>query len=487
MKKHIILTIIMGLLSFQATSSTIDGYPLKHYTLFEEWIDVDLWDNYRTILYHKDSNKYEIVALDVRTPHFGPTAADESNITHQCSIENDPEWRDLIFNCAVERTMDASIITSKDNKFDKPVYFISGADITFGSQTPVFGHDKLYSYWNNNTLSPIFKSLLDSGKDIVFLSPKNGDYTITADFFNYVKEHFQEGDYHSSLIGFSYGGLIGKQMINFLEEEGGQHNIYNFISFDAPHKGANIPYSLTENFRRVQKRLSQIAFCQHIPACEKSEAQISELLEQLTDGVAAKLLVTGDQAGSYYTRLANTPYSALTRNVAFSNGSYTGDSKGLPSGTELIEFKVDFEPYGDTNYSVQSKNIYQNYKIPHYYTTHVFDNAPGSYAMSGAELDHEFDNEAKENSSLTVIKSNLQDRNLTPTFIPTVSALDMNTSELDRGFDLSSADTPFDKVYAVNGKNLRHDDFSYHASSLYYEINKKEIDTAIVVIVTSLM
>ncbi|KZX00246.1 hypothetical protein JL49_12680 [Pseudoalteromonas luteoviolacea] len=484
MKKSILSALALGALSFQAYSATIDGYPLKKYSFFEEEIDVDLWDNYRTIIYSADSDRFQIVDLDVRTPHFIQLAGDPSKITGMCSIEHDKDWASYINGCRVLGGVDADIITSKDNKFDKPVYFIAGADIAFGSQNLGSGQDKLTRYWNNKTLSPIFKRLLDNGKDIVVLAPLDGDYLITSKLFEYIKDNFQQGDYHSSVIGFSYGGLIGKQMISHLEEQGVVHNIYNYISFDAPHKGANVPHSLTINFKRVQDRLSDILGCQWISFCRDGESHISRLLEQLTAGVAAKLLVTGNQADTY---LEQTPYPSSTRNVAFSNGSYTGNSMNIPAGTELIEFKVDYETWGDTQYSVRSMNIYQDYKVPHYYTTHVFDNAPGSYAMSGIELDYEFRKEASSNSAFSIIKSNLREKNLTPTFIPTVSALDMNTSELDRGFDISNANTPFDKVYAVNGKNLRHDDFSYHADSLHYEINRKESHTAALIAVLFLM
>ncbi|MBQ4813617.1 hypothetical protein J8M20_19800 [Pseudoalteromonas luteoviolacea] len=484
MKKSILSALALGALSFQAYSATIDGYPLKKYSFFEEEIDVDLWDNYRTIIYSSDSRRFEIVDMDIRTPHFIQLAGDASKITGMCSIADDKYWADEINDCRALGVVDAYIITSKDNNFDKPVYFIAGADIAFGSQNLGSGQDKLTRYWNNKTLSPVFKRLLDRGKDIVFLSPLDGDHFITAKLFEHIKGNFQQGDYHSSVIGFSYGGLIGKKMISHLEVQGVAHNIYNYISFDAPHKGANIPHSLTVNFKRIQNRLSDIPGCQWVSFCRDSESHISRLLEQLTAGVAAKLLVTGNEADTY---LAPTPYPLSTRNVAFSNGSYTGNSMNIPADTELIEFKVDYETWGDTQYSVKTMNISREYNVPHYYTTHVFDNAPGSYAMSGIELDYEFQKEASSNSAFSIIKSNLREKNLTPTFIPTVSALDMNTSELDRAFDISKAKTPFDKVYAVNGKNLRHDDFSYHADSLHYEINKKESDTATLIAVLSLI
>ncbi|KZX01991.1 hypothetical protein JL49_02670 [Pseudoalteromonas luteoviolacea] len=392
----------------------------------------------------------------------------------------------------------ANIIKSKDGKFDKPVYFISGLSVSAGGiNSSVY---ELEKYWSTFKLKYVFKPLLDAGKDIVFIGFNSRiDYVESSvgQLIHYVETQHKQGDYHSTMVGYSYGGIMGRKALKRFESSAYQHEFANYISIDSPHKGAIISPSFIHTVARIKSRLDDVnELCSTTAnlACnvDKERNEMGTLLTDMTDGVAKNLLVTGDNANAYFNELDKQGLPS-TYNVAFSNGSYTGTSQGLPLGIEMAKFENDYIAYGTTEYTLEiqdlkSSSTSPNYKAPFYYRNYVLENAPGSYAIDGNMVNsflRKHDGTVKDN--VTIKHTNLLSSNKAPTFITTDSALALDVSDADVAFDLYSIATPFDRVYAVNGKNLSHTDFTYHKSSLLYQINKKEIDTAITIIASSVL
>ncbi|MBQ4837869.1 hypothetical protein [Pseudoalteromonas luteoviolacea] len=401
-------------------------------------------------------------------------------------------------DCQTISIAQANIIKSKDGKFDKPVYFVSGLNVSAnGVNSGVYDLEK---YWSTFKLKDVFKTLLDAGKDIVFIGYNtHSEYVENAvgQLIHYVETRHKQGDYHSTMVGYSYGGIMGRKALNRFEDSTYQHEFANYISIDAPHKGAIIPPSFIHAVERIKSRLDDVnKLCSTTlnSACnvDKERKQMGALLADMTEGAAKNLLVTGDNSYTYFNDL-DAQGLPSTYNVAFSNGSYTGTSQGLPLGTEMAKFENDYKAYGKREYTLQiqdlsSSSTSPNYKAPFYYRNYVLENAPGSYAIDGNMVNsflRKPDGTVKDN--VTILHTNLLSSNKAPTFITTDSALALDVNDADVAYDLSSVATPFDKVYAVNGKNLSHTDFTYHKYSLLYQINKKEIDTAVTVITSTML
>ena len=54
----------------------------------------------------------------------------------------------------------------------------------------------------------------------------------------------KEGDEELVILGPSMGGLIAQYALAYMEQQGLPHETRLYLSFDSPHRGANIPISL---------------------------------------------------------------------------------------------------------------------------------------------------------------------------------------------------------------------------------------------------
>src|SRR5690606_3581937 len=61
--------------------------------------------------------------------------------------------------------------------------------------------------------------------------------------------------YQNVVIGPSMGGLITRYALKYMENQGWSHNTRLWVSFDAPHHGANIPFAMQEMLRYFKDEL----------------------------------------------------------------------------------------------------------------------------------------------------------------------------------------------------------------------------------------
>ncbi|MBQ4811476.1 hypothetical protein A7985_11435 [Pseudoalteromonas luteoviolacea] len=434
-------------------ASTVEGYPSSEL----EYVEHYMW--YNNVGYPMREGQY--IKLD-----SGQQYNVQNDQQLDLSYSSYPECRQAA--CFPIASLNARIIKSRDGVLDKPVYFIKGLNVTADGIST--GHHEFNKYWYDYRLRDVFIPLLNAGRDIVFIEYVNTSDKLvphTAQLVHFIETKMKRGNHQSSMVGYSYGGILAKKALNFIESSRYNHEVFNYISIDTPHKGANIPYTITETIGRIKGRLEDARGCSWSSSCDRARKNARRMYASLTEGVAAQLLVTGKESYQYFRKLADEGYPS-TYNVAFSNGSYTGTSAGLPTNTQMARFEVDYSVYGDTYYTLKSLNISSKYKMGHYYRSHNFDNAPGSYTITGQMLQEFFDG----NGNIRRVTNNLLSNNRKPTFITTASALDLNTNDMTSSFNPNSVSTPFDKVYGVNGRNLSHTDFSYHKNNLILEIKK---------------
>jgi hypothetical protein len=261
-----------------------------------------------------------------------------------------------------------------------------------------------------------------------------------------------------ALAGASMGGLVSRYALAYMETNGLPHSVRTFISFDAPHLGADVPLGIQYwvNFFSTQS------------------ADAATFLAELNRPAARQMLVyhytspagtTGQPdplRGTFATDLAalgNWP--TQPRLVAIANGSDNGTGEPFAPGAQIIQWS-----YSDLLVAITG-NIWA---VPNVTSTKIFDgrlrilfstttqavtvsgtqpydNAPGGSRASMTELDTVA---APYGDIIALYPSHC--------FIPTVSALAYNTTDLFHNIAADPnpvSNTPFDAIYS-QGTNQEH-------------------------------
>lgn len=131
----------------------------------------------------------------------------------------------------------ASVQLGCDRVFNKPVIVIEGFDPDNSNTITGYLHPR-YSA----RLTP----LRNAGYDIVYLSFLDATTWIQNNS-SVLKQLITKinsskvGNEKIIVIGESMGGLVARHAIRSMEQNNQIHNVSHYISFDSPHKGANIP------------------------------------------------------------------------------------------------------------------------------------------------------------------------------------------------------------------------------------------------------
>lgn len=329
-----------------------------------------------------------------------------------------------------------------------PVIVVEGFDID-----NTMGWDEIYDLMNREELLETMRS---EGFDIVVL-----DFTEAADYIQsnsmLLVELIEEvegmidpsRDYN--LIGASMGGLVGRYALSYMESNLIEHRVGNFISFDTPHRGANIPLGIQYWMDFFSEQSADAAF----------------LLERLDMPASRQMLVyhhtdppgtTGESdslKGAFESDLAALGgYPSGCRKVAIANGSGYATGQGFAAGEQIISYEhfsflVDivgnvwavpdgasqmiFEGLIDIILNpTEEMNVVVSGTDP-------YDSAPGGTRATMTQMDT---TDVPYGDIVALYQNHC--------FIPTISALDLATGDLF--FDIAGAGnlmslTPFDTVY----------------------------------------
>jgi len=334
-----------------------------------------------------------------------------------------------------------------------PVIVIEGFDLDND-----MNWEELYALLNQQGLA---ESLRVDGFDAVVLNFTDAtDYIqknafVAVELVQQVKSAIG-GAGDLAIVGASMGGLIGRYVLAYMEANGLDHRTRTFISFDSPHKGADIPLGIQY-------------WVQFFSGESESAAQ---MLSQLNTPAARQLLVyhLTDPAGttgapdplrtSFLGDLAAVgDYPAGPRLVAVANGSGLGANQGFPAGDQIIyyeynSFLVDIRGNVWAVADGASQLILQGLidRIWPLSDDHLnvtvsgtlpYDNAPGGWRSSMATMDS---TEAPYGDIVALHPAHC--------FIPTISALALATADLF--YDIAGdpdllAHTPFDTLYYPAG------------------------------------
>lgn len=213
-------------------------------------------------------------------------------------------------------------------RLHNPVLVVEGFDIDNSMNWP-----ELYDLLNQETL---VVDLQTYGRDLAILN--FGDSTadilanakLTETAINYVNANRADPSDKFTAVGASLGGLTTRKAL----VEMPAHDVDTWISFDAPHEGANIPLGLQEYVEY---------FAEYEPAAD-------ELLTSLDRLAARQLLLVhrsnsdGLAGGSITERedfqsvMGATGYPTNCKTIAISNGSGFGEKYPFASGEHIIHW-----------------------------------------------------------------------------------------------------------------------------------------------------
>ncbi|MEJ8568651.1 esterase/lipase family protein [Elongatibacter sediminis] len=337
-----------------------------------------------------------------------------------------------------------------------PVVVVEGFDIDNSMDWPV-----LYELLNRENL---LEDLRADGYDAVVLDfteavdPIQRNALVLTELLQMVLAAIPP-EQTVAVVGASAGGLISRYALLWMEDQALPHRVRNWISFDSPHDGANIPLGLQTWLRFFSTQAEPAAYLLdrlRTPAARQlllyhvdSTIGTSAAPDPLHADLAADLLSLGD-------------WPQQTRRVAVINGSGAQADQGFAAGDPLLQWEFSglgslitgnvwavpdggsqtvFDgllspPVGETLQEVLTVN-----------GTLPWDNAPGGYSATLQQA-------ASVNVPVGEIVA-LQDFH---DFVPTVSALALGAvhpfHDLDSGAGLPQS-TPFDEVY-VPAENQEH-------------------------------
>lgn len=246
------------------------------------------------------------------------------------------------------------------------------------------------------------------------------------------------------------GGLVARYALAWMEQNGDPHRVRNFVSFDVPHRGANIPLGIqywlnffagnSADAAHLLSRINQPAARQMLLYHYTSPAGSTGQADPMRATFTGELVALGN-------------YPSQPRLVALSNGSAAGLNQGFNAGDQIIQYSYNIllvNVRGDVWAVPNSTNTRIFYGINQTFgsgpTQQVYvsgtlpwDSAPGGTRDSMAQMD-----------AVVPPVGDIIALHPSHCFIPTVSALDINTAnpfyDVDGDPNLL-ANTPFDNLY----------------------------------------
>ncbi len=205
--------------------------------------------------------------------------------------------------------------------------------------------DVLYNILNKEQLAESLKSY---GRDLIVLDYTNAmrnifeNAALARKAVSYINANRNNASDKFTVIGASMGGLVTRIALADMDKNPatyGASHVNTWISFDSPHKGANIPLGIQEFLAFFYDKNSAFA----------AAAKLYNILNQ----PAAKqmLLVHHSQAENlagnptnlvFQSELNSRGYPSSCKKIAVSNGSGYGDKQPFNEGEQIIKWL-----YGD--------------------------------------------------------------------------------------------------------------------------------------------
>ena len=243
---------------------------------------------------------------------------------------------------------------------DKPIILLDGFDPNDGRPIPAIYGLLNYGLSGQN----LADDLRNQGFDVIILNFPNYTQTETGNLLNGGADYIQRnamvlvellnqinalkvGTEKNVVIGPSMGGLIARYGLRYMEQNSLNHDTRLYLSFDAPHYGANIPIGFQHLFNYMANGpLGDATVQVFVDAMIKSNASRQMLIDQFEGHLAAGSTFEFDTAivlptgkpnfrTAFQNELNSMGFPTLTRNVAISNGSGNGTTNGTPDAVAM--------------------------------------------------------------------------------------------------------------------------------------------------------
>ncbi|HEX9980042.1 MAG TPA: T9SS type A sorting domain-containing protein [Flavobacterium sp.] len=238
--------------------------------------------------------------------------------------------------------------------FDKPIILLDGFDPNDGRSITA-----IYELLNYGTGQNLADDLRNLGYDVVILNFPNytrtGTSTVVSGGSDYIQRNamvlaellnqvnaMKVGDEQNVVIGPSMGGVIARYGLRYMEMNSLDHDTRLYLSFDAPHKGANIPIGFQHLFNYMAygplgDATVQVVVDAMLRSTASRQLLIDHFEAHLEEGSAfefdpAITLPTGKPGfrDAFQNELDAMGFPLNTRNVAIANGSGSGQMNGTP-------------------------------------------------------------------------------------------------------------------------------------------------------------
>lgn len=316
----------------------------------------------------------------------------------------------------------------------------------------------------------MLKQLQDLGYDVLYVDFHDGaDYMqrnamVIVELIQRLNSNTLSGvvvtsDIENVVLGASMGGQLAKYALSYMEKNKICHKTRLYTSFDSPHKGANIPVSIQAFIRLTAK--NGLTITKEKVNRILNRPATKQLLMQYYN-LENDFIGENDLRYEFMSDLANLgTYPKFTKNIAIANGSGHTTLFDFNSGDKLAYgdynnalFKLSYNLWatkgvkssGRNNVIYQS-NVLKNQKIVAVSSSSLaYDHIPGAARGDLQDL--------KINKKLNI----LEDKTC---FIPTISSLDVNTSDFLYSFgnlapyDQPNSMHPFDAIY-FQSENQNH-------------------------------
>ncbi len=372
-----------------------------------------------------------------------------------------------------------------DGIFDKPIIVLDGFDP--GDSRDIGGLYASLSFDGEN-LADILRA---EGYDIVILNAPL--YTTDGKEIDGGSDYIQRnamvlialiqqlnaekiGEEELVVFGPSMGGLIARYALAYMEENSLDAETRLYISFDAPHRGANIPISLQYLINYFADQVGDATAQQIVDDVLNSPAAKEMLLDHLSGHLLAgstyeqdptKLLPLGAPGfrNEFQAELDILGFPSNVRNVSMINGSGNATTTGTPSaivvdtnltvdGTTDVDVALKFTPAASQTNTVTDVTVnFFGIPISTYTTlsqspneTDGIDSSPGGTNSITDAL-----GDGGGNPLLIEFIAALQQDLYS--FVPTMSSLAIENDNLYAVPNLS--DSPFANFYIPN-ENENH-------------------------------
>ncbi len=163
------------------------------------------------------------------------------------------------------------------------------------------------------------------------------------------------GEEELVILGPSMGGLIARYALAYMEQNSLQHETRLYISFDAPHLGANIPISLQYLINYLAEAFNNAAAQSIVDDVLNSPAAKEMLIDHLLGHLLAGSTYLQDPSlllpfgapnfrDAFQAELDALGFPQQVRNVSMINGSGQSTTTGNP-GMQVIDTTLDLAPF----------------------------------------------------------------------------------------------------------------------------------------------